>query len=64
MGSWSSSSMILVGLLVLALFEEDEGGQQGGGIEERFLYGRGIVVVSYDMPRMVFVCGVLLLFLA
>ena len=56
--------MILVGLLVSALFEEDEGGQQGGGIEERFLYGRGIVVVSYDMPRMVFVCGVLLLFLA
>ncbi len=47
--------MILVGLLVSALFEEDEGRQQGGGIEERFFYERGIVVVSYDMSRLVFV---------
>ncbi len=48
---------------LFAMVEEDEGGNKVGG-GERFFYERGMVVVSYDMTRVVFVCGVFLLLLA
>ncbi len=64
MWSWSSLSMILWGLGMLALFAMGRRRTRVQG-EGRFFYERGgSFIVSYDMARVVFVCGVFLLFLA
>ncbi len=64
MGSWSSSSMILVGLVVSALVAMVERGWQwttrGEGRGDFFMREG---VSYYRMVRVVFVCGVLLLLL-
>jgi hypothetical protein len=63
--SWSSSPMILWGLgTMLALFAMGRRRTRVEG-EGRFFYERGgSFIVSYDMARVVFVCGVFLLLLA